>query len=298
MWGIKSGQCVRICQADAGLRGLAIAAGKIFGAGNNAMLYIWDQSTTSMDPLASDRLARGGLTMVTVEGHIVLASSADKSVRMWEKVSVSQGSGSKGVDAHDDAATTSHANGGAAALSFLGDAMHEEEEEDTGVGVGGRGVEEEAGDVQDRGFESGDRDGLVVTDHKDKVHACCADAENGMLYSASSDCSICCQPIQRKVAVESRLTEQFLLKEHTDRVLAITLTGPSDGKVLLTASADKTIKKWALKSDGSPKKWGGGGGGQGGMGERGHLFRTHRLGVVFGSIRGTHSSKKERKRAL
>ena len=122
MWGIKSGQCVRICQADSGLRGLAIAAGKIFGAGNNAMLYIWDQNTTSTDPLASDRLARGGLTMVTVEGHNVLASSADKTVRMWEKVSVSQASGGKGAAAHDEAAASAHVASGAAPLAFLGGA--------------------------------------------------------------------------------------------------------------------------------------------------------------------------------
>ena len=67
MWGVKSGHCVRICNADAGLRGLALAAGKIFGAGNNAILYIWDQNSTSAEPLAADRIARAGLTMVTVD---------------------------------------------------------------------------------------------------------------------------------------------------------------------------------------------------------------------------------------
>ena len=47
--------------------GLALAAGKIFGAGNNAILYIWDQNSTSAEPLAADRIARAGLTMVTVD---------------------------------------------------------------------------------------------------------------------------------------------------------------------------------------------------------------------------------------
>ena len=33
----------------------------------------------------------------------------------------------------------------------------------------------------------------------------------------------------------------------------VTITGPVNGKVLFTGSADKTIKKWELKLDGSPK---------------------------------------------
>ena len=89
LWDIKSGQCVRICKADAGLRGLEIATGKVFGAGNNAQLYIWDLNSTRSEPLAADRIARGGLTMVTVDGNTVLAASADNIVRLWEKVSAS-----------------------------------------------------------------------------------------------------------------------------------------------------------------------------------------------------------------
>jgi len=32
------------------------------------------------------RIARGGLTMVTVDGNTVFAASADNIVRVWEKV--------------------------------------------------------------------------------------------------------------------------------------------------------------------------------------------------------------------
>ena len=247
MWGIKSGQCMRICNADAGLRGLAIAAGKIFGAGNNAMLYIWDQNSTSSEPLAADRLARAGLTMVAVDtgkgGGAVLASSADGAVRMWEKVSVVQAT----TDVHDDDAMGSGPMT-TAPLAIHGGPVEEETEEVDDV--------DKADAVEDRDLN--DVSEYVVNQykcHKDKVHACYADSESGMLYTASSDNSVCCSPIASGVPRPGRHQEEFVLKEHTDRVLAITITGGADGKVLLTASADKTVRKWDLNEDGAPKKF-------------------------------------------
>ena len=91
--------------------------------------------------------------------------------------------------------------------------------------------------------------------HTDKVHACCADGETGMLYSASSDSTICCAPIKNGVPRPGRHAEEYVLRQHTDRVLAVVLTGGADGKVLLTGSADKTIRKWPLKPDGSPLRY-------------------------------------------
>jgi WD40 repeat protein len=91
--------------------------------------------------------------------------------------------------------------------------------------------------------------------HTDKVHACCADGETGMLYSASSDSTICCAPIKSGVPRPGRHAEEYVLRQHTDRVLAVVLTGGADGKVLLTGSADKTIRKWPLKPDGSPLRY-------------------------------------------
>ena len=190
MWGIKSGQCVRICTADAGLRGLAIAAGKIFGAGNNAMLYIWDQNSTSSEPLASDRLARAGLTMVTVEGHMVLAASADSAVRMWIKSALPTAGGTGGFH---EPKSTSHVPTTVAPLAFLGGPLMEEEDEAEEA----RGVEDADG-MQERELENSGG-GSVCVYHKDKVHACCADAETGMLYSASSDSTVCCTPIKTGV---------------------------------------------------------------------------------------------------
>ena len=247
MWGIKSGQCMRICNADAGLRGLAIAAGKIFGAGNNAMLYIWDQNSTSSEPLAADRLARAGLTMVTVDtgkgGGSVLASSADGAVRMWEKVSAAKSMGAL----HDDPAMSSGPST-AAPLAIHGGPMEEEVEEEEDV--------DKADAIEERDLD--EMAECVINQykyHKDKVHACCTDGETGMLYTASSDNSVCCTPISSGVLRPSPLNQEFVLKEHTDRVLAITITGGTDGKVLLTASADKTIRKWDLNEDGTPRKF-------------------------------------------
>jgi hypothetical protein len=51
---------MRVCKADAGLKSLDLGGGKLFGAGNNACMYVWDLQSSSETPLSADRLARAG----------------------------------------------------------------------------------------------------------------------------------------------------------------------------------------------------------------------------------------------
>ncbi|KAJ1472125.1 hypothetical protein T484DRAFT_1915240 [Baffinella frigidus] len=241
MWDIKSGQCVRICKADAGLRGLEIAAGKVFGAGNNACLYIWDLSATRTEPLTSDRIARGGLTMVTVDGNTVFAASADNIVRVWEKVSSAQQTSAAGI--------TSGAGGGGKSTSeravsfppgarkYIGGLVEDSASESEGEGEEGAEVK------QRKGAESGGPFNVFEGMHTDKVHGVCA--AEGMLLCCSSDNSISRIPLTQdgEAAGTGEITR---FQGHEDRVLDIVTV--ADGEVLFSGSADGTVKKWDVAS--------------------------------------------------
>lgn len=101
VWNVSNGQCIRVCKAESGLKGLDLGSGKLFAAGNNACMYVWDLQSSAEAPLSADRLARAGLTSIIIDGNSVYTSSADNVLRMWEKVSnagahAAQGNGGRG----------------------------------------------------------------------------------------------------------------------------------------------------------------------------------------------------------
>ena len=179
---------------------------------------------------------------------------------MWEKVSVGQvadsnrgGLNGDQVSSHGEAVGKS--GFGMPSVMVPGPAAVTQEEQDMEEVVQIEQTHAQDRDDADGGPEVSGRVMSEFRYHTDKVHACCADGETGMLYSASSDSTICCAPIKSGVPRPGRHAEEYVLRQHTDRVLAVVLTGGADGKVLLTGSADKTIRKWPLKPDGSPLRY-------------------------------------------
>jgi len=226
VWDTQTGQCVRVCKANAGMRGITLTAGKIFGAGNDAHLYVWDQNSAQTEPLTSDQFARAGLTMVMVEGHVVIASSGDRTCRVWEKVSTATVQ-ANGQEEHKSLTTTSKKERFSfppGATSFLGDLMEDME-------VGHRPAPHESSETPASQSLVNVYNGL----HDDKVHGVVV--SEGLVFSASSDRTIGCTPLN-----PSSDAKQMRWSEHKDRVLAVTVAG--EGEVVFSASADCSIKKW------------------------------------------------------